>query len=179
MRVKLITGPMFSGKSSYLVSVYDERTLAFKPIIDDRYVKECITTHDKKIIPSLRVKRMMEERNENIILERLKVENNFKIIIDEIQFIEDVDKFIEFLERNNYKGELIMSGLNGDFMRKSFNNFSKVIPYVNSIVMLNGRCSKCDGESIFTFRKSSDKSQVLVGSDDHYYPLCRKCFTTE
>ena len=52
-RIELVMGPMFAGKSTELLrrvkrlEISGRRCLSIKYLSDDRYSKECISTHDK------------------------------------------------------------------------------------------------------------------------------------
>jgi len=52
-KIRVICGPMFSGKTKTLINVISEYTksgktvVVFKPKLDDRYAEEAIVSHDK------------------------------------------------------------------------------------------------------------------------------------
>ena len=92
--IKLITGPMFSGKTSELIRRYKRyqlnkknKCLLVKYKGDTRYSENEIVTHDHIKIKSIKAE-LLSELN-NII-------NNYNIIcIDEIQFFKDAYEFCE------------------------------------------------------------------------------------
>ena len=59
--LELILGPMFSGKTSKLIEIYNQckycniEVLVLNHSIDERYNNEMLCTHDKKEIPCYKV----------------------------------------------------------------------------------------------------------------------------
>jgi len=173
--LELIIGPMFSGKSSELIrkirilKVINSSFIIIKPIIDDRYDKNQIVTHNK-------------ETEACIIIDDLKSINDSQIndyhtiFIDEGQFLKNLKNvvlyWVEKLNKN-----VIISGLDGDFQRKPIGEILDLIPYADKYEKLSALCTKCnDGTlAIFSHRLSNNNcNQVLIGSNDLYEPLCRK-----
>jgi thymidine kinase len=44
------------------------------------------------------------------------------------------------------------------------------------ITKLHAICVRCGNIANYSYRKSPDASQVLLGEKDHYEPRCRKCY---
>src|SRR6201989_3649967 len=83
--VEVVCGSMFSGKTEELIRRLKRAQIArlkvqcFKPVIDDRYSKEHVQSHDATRILSIPVERPWQ------ILE--KVDDNTRVVgIDEAQF---------------------------------------------------------------------------------------------
>lgn len=71
---------------------------------------------------------------------------------------------------------VIISGLDGDFQRKSFGQILDLIPLADRVDKLSALCSKCrDGTpAIFSKRYAKGTEQIAVGGLDSYLPVCRK-----
>ena len=173
MSLKLILGCMYSGKTTEILRIVnslkhiDEIPLIIKPIIDDRYSKDKISTHNKQEYDCITVNYLSATRN---------ITNNY-IIIEEAQFFKDLLLFI--IDQVEIKGKnVIVVGLDGDSNRENFGDIHKLIPLCDEIVKLKAYCSICkDGTpGIFSKRISDKKNKILVGSDGDYIAVCRKCY---
>ena len=82
----VIGGPMFSGKTTYLIKKLDrfkkKRVLVIKPKIDNRYHADKISAHNGKAFPSTAVDR----NNPNSITNLFSIRLSFL-------FVDEVDKF--------------------------------------------------------------------------------------
>lgn len=187
---KLIVGPMFSGKSSALISECSKyrrtfncngkprKVLCIKPAVDTRFVRrklgsnvqKCkITTHDKNSIDAI----LYESIDSSNIKDVIK--DNDVFVIDEIQFIVDGGKFVKQLLKN--KKIVIAAGLSGDFMQKTFSTISDLYPLATKIIHKTSICSECNGnDACYTVRKNKNKNQVAIGGSEMYSVVCCKCF---
>ena len=179
MSLEIILGPMFSGKSSYLLSSIRKYREIDWPIyiitssFDKRYTTETkIVNHNQ------------ESCNADIAVEKLSDVSEKKdyleskvVIIEEAQFYPDLVEFVlEAVEL--YDKHVIVAGLDGDASRKPFGSLLKLIPYADTIVKLKALCKICnDGtEALFTSKKVHDNATIDIGSSDKYEALCRKHF---
>tara|TARA_B110000305_G_scaffold224193_1_gene269460 strand:- start:111 stop:680 length:570 start_codon:yes stop_codon:yes gene_type:complete len=175
--LELILGPMFSGKTSKLVEIYNQCTycnievLVLNHIIDNRYNENMLCTHDGKEIPCYKTSDLDSIENNHKSFDSAKV-----ILINEGQFFKNlynnVTKWVDINKKHVY-----VCGLDGDFKRNSFGDILYLIPVCNKVYKLNSLCSKCKNgkHALFSKRISSENEQVKVGSDN-YQPLCRKCY---
>lgn len=166
MSVHLYIGSMYAGKTSHLISLYE-------------YYGGVILDHSEDTTN----KRGTFKSHNNIVRECYKVNKliNFmdeigtkekNIFINEAQFFDDLYDFVLKYEKTN---NIYIFGLDGDFERKPFGQILNVIPLSDSIKKLNGRCSICSKESIFSKRIVSNKEQYLL-DETAYIPTCRKCY---
>ena len=173
MKLTLVLGPMFAGKTSFLIEKYkqakneNKSMIAIKPKIDNRYQPNQISSHNNIHIPALVVNNLDEIEINSI--------NNFDIIlIDEGQFFENLNLWIRNLE--DFYGEIIISALNGDFKRKNFGEISLLISRADDIIFLQGQCHFCHRPSSFSKKLSPSENQVEVGGADKYVPVCGNCY---
>jgi|UniRef100_A0A6C0ILE7 thymidine kinase len=169
--LELIVGPMFSGKTSYLINTYkmhQTKEHSIKVInysLDTRYDDKMLSSHDLIKIPCYFASKLEEE------FESCK--KNDIILINEGQFFPDLkERVLELVE--TYHKQVYICGLDSDFKRNKFGELLDLIPYCNKVTKLNANC-ECGNNAIFSHRKVSSDEQVLIGSDN-YQPLCRTCY---
>ena len=171
--IKLIMGPMFSGKSTRLIETIRKshykakKTLMISFYADKRYTdKSEVVTHDLIKYDSIECSTLMEK------FELLK---NYDIIgIDEGQFFKDL---VETCEKLANMGKLvIVAALNGDFMREPFPVIANLIPKVDKIKLLNAYCFNCHKCAKYSLRIVASNEKILIGAGEAYKPACRKCF---
>jgi thymidine kinase len=192
----IILGPMFSGKTSRLLKITEEikntnlmskeeteLIMIIKPDVDRRYEqseeKHHIISHDGlrqecHIVSDLmKFISIIEDTVEKIKLRSIE---NLWIIIDEGQFFKNLRKFCEKLFELFGKlisVKIVVSGLDGDYQKKSIGDILSLIPICDTVVKLKGKCQYCNELSIMSQRTTSQKSQVLIGGGDLYKPTCR------
>jgi thymidine kinase len=188
--LELITGPMFSGKTSKLLEIYKQCKFCNIPVAvinhseDTRYDATMLSTHDKFMIPCIQTEKISniwfyenldETYNSQIGNNHIELRCADVVLINEAQFFEDLyDCVIDMLKENK---KVYVSGLDGDFERKKFGQILDLFPLCDKVTKLTSLCSLCkNGEAgIFSMRLSSDKTQMLIGSDN-YIPVCRNCY---
>jgi thymidine kinase len=102
------------------------------------------------------------------------------ILINEGQFFHDIVEFTTEMVEDHHK-KIYICGLDGDFKREKIGKLLDLVPLCDKVTKLRALCGKCkDGTSApFSFRNTSSTEQVLIGADDIYVPLCRKCYQNE
>lgn len=172
--LKIILGPMFSGKSTELIRVYNKYLAIHKKILlinsnlDTRYKKDNIVSHNGQNIPAKCIKSLMDMT----ITEEYK--ESEIILIDEGQFFNDVKQFV--ITALNDNKNIYLSGLDGDYQQKPFMEVLEIIPLANEVIKLHAFCKICgDGTNAsFTKRISNSNSRILVGCHNDYISVCRK-----
>ena len=185
MRLRLIIGPMFSGKTSELISHYNRlltsninpsEILVINHSFDTRYSSRFIATHNE--ITDIECDMMSKIMP---ITKQTIEKNNYKaILINEGQFFDDLNYWIKYLIRSKVDIEIIVSGLDADFKQEPFGDFLNIIPYCYSVEKLTSICSKCfKKKAEMTIRMSDNKEQVLIGNQTIYKPICSDCITDQ
>jgi thymidine kinase len=190
--LKLIIGPMFSSKSSTLLSEIHrllnitDRILVINNILDKQRYSDMnidgqgiglMKTHDNKSFPAL----MLAELNE------LNTNYNYNmqyqladiIIIDEGQFYKDLFIFIQEQLFNQYNNKyFIIAGLSSDFNMQPIGDIIKLIPMTNEIIQLSALCAYCKDGTIANFTKlikpENEDNNIIIGNKNLYSPCCRK-----
>lgn len=177
---EIITGPMFSGKTTELIRRADrlqragKRVIVIRPQLDTRYSNgECIVTHTKQTFTAKRI---------SAISELIDVINDYDaILIDEAHFFSDLSICAQFADHGKI---VILAGLVGDFNREPFTNLTNLISRAytttnNSPVTFLTAICKCGAEAAFTARRSAIETseRIDVGGDEKYVPLCGVCYS--
>lgn len=171
--VHLTIGPMFSGKTTKLMDNYYYMCKYYKN-------KKCMIINYKDVEFS---NGYMENHtlnklccfNCNELKEAMKYIEEQKIdyvFINEYQFYDDI---LDFILKYEKKLAIYLYGIDCDFKRNPIKHSLNVIPYCNSVVKLNGKCSKCNLDSIFSYRQTKETTQIVLDPDS-YIPLCRNCY---
>jgi thymidine kinase len=187
----LITGTMFSGKSTELIRRLNRLEAAdyliqlFKPQIDMRYNVDYVTSHDGF------KKRVTYINSVDDIYKNFKSKTQV-IGIDEIQFLES--KVIQFCNQEAKNCIIIAAGLLKNFQDNYFPfkdkklDMSDLLRVADNVIHLNAictyekddkRCTK-DATRIQRFKDGKivpyDDPLVQVGGKEAYEPRCRDHF---
>ena len=172
--LELIIGPMFSGKTTRLIDIYNAKYSENKNIKvinysgDTRYHDSMLSTHDQVMIPCIFTNNIKD------VCEESMIHNYDVILINEGQFFPDLYSSVyELVEK--YRKEVYICGLDGDFKRRKFGSMLDLIPICDVITKLTSICVKCKGNAIFSKRLSTEEQQVVIGSIN-YAPMCRSCY---
>ena len=177
MSLELIMGPMFSGKSTYIIRSYQMYKKKYKTIIlnyykDNRYDNgNFICTHNNQKEEAIKLKELLK-------LDSKYLENEV-FIIDEGHFFEDLLPFVLNLMKLNKK--IIVIGLNGDIFGQPFSNIVSLIPYAQKILLLTALCSLCENEikGFMHIKKTYKKKNgefKQIGGEEEYKTVCKKHF---
>ena len=181
---------MNSGKSLQLMSIahnMDERhipTLTIKPSIDTRdgenkiYSRIGISRDCRMFSPEDDLFDLISEENS----ERISCNSYLKwIFVDEAQFLteEQVDQLSDVVD---YLGINVMCyGLRTDFKSMLFPGSKRLFELADTIEEIKSTC-ECGNKTIINARVDKDGNvlkngpQTLVGGDDRYISICRKCW---
>lgn len=98
------------------------------------------------------------------------------VAIDEGQFFPDI---VEVSERLANEGVVvIIAALDGTFQRKPFNKILSLVPLAEQVIKLSAVCIDCGKEAAFTRRTVESQEVELIGGEESYKPVCRKCFNS-
>jgi thymidine kinase len=171
-QIQVIFGPMFSGKTTELLrrirryTVAQRSCLVLKYLGDTRYDAIKIVTHDQQKWTATAIERLSEMETEA---------SQYEVIgIDEAQFFPDISTFAEKMA--NQGKVVIVACLDGTFERKPFGDVLNLIPLAEEVTKLTAVCTECGEIAAFTKRLTDAKEIKLIGKDDIYTSLCRKCF---
>ncbi len=173
--LRLIVGPMFSGKTTRLIEEIkkysEDEIVVAKPSIDDRYSKTEIVNHD-----GVSFKAEVVDYQRRGCLKDLNREGLRVLFVDEVNFFDyellvgEVDFFIK-------KGvEVWLAGVEYDFRRELLGPMHFLRKKANEIVELTARCDNCGGKAKYNYNKRPIEGQIAVGGEELYGACCEKCF---
>ena len=183
-------GAMGSRKSLDLLATaynFEEKNIPFltlKPSLDTRddgviksragLERKCtLISHDVNIYDSIyEYNEIMSEKNDAPLK---------WILVDECQFLteEQVDQLSDIVDYMNIN--VMCYGLRTDFKSHLFSGSKRLFEIADDIQEIKSSCSCGHKTSINArFNRNGDiiteGTQILVGGDDIYKPLCRKCW---
>lgn len=177
--IEVICGSMFSGKTEELLRrvkravIAKQKVQVFKPVLDDRYSRDHVQSHNANRISSLPVERARD------ILKY--VEDNTRVVgIDEAQFFDD--SVVEVAQKLAYRGiHVIIAGLDMDFRGLPFGPMPKLLAVAEDVTKLSAVCVVCGNPASRTQRigvssaEGEDAPRIAVGAQDIYEARCRFC----
>ena len=175
-RIELIMGCMFAGKSTELLRRLNKHEITGKRVLKIKFSADCrygnkgeIATHGGMRNAATAVTKLSEMED---------YWKSFDVIgIDEGQFFPDIVSFSEMAA--NHQKIVIVSSLQGTFLRGPFQCILDLIPKCEKIKKLTAICKLCKQNASFTFRTASKDCQNMIGGANMYMPLCRECHSRE
>lgn len=179
--LEVITGGMYSGKSSELIRRLNRAKYAkkkvqlFKPKMDERYHHTNVVAHDSREHAAMALSSPSET------LEHVLNEDDI-IAIDELQFFdsEEIIKVIHTLLDQGKK--VIVAGLDIDFAGRPFGAVPYLMAIANEVDKLKAICLQCGNKAYISQRlvngqpASIHDPQILVGGVEAYEARCRSCW---
>ena len=168
--IEIICGSMFSGKTEELIRRLNRAKYAkqkikvFKPIIDSRFNKDFVFSHNKNQIKSESVSKSSDIR--------IKAKGYDVIGIDEAQFFDnEIVKICNDLANEGIR--VIVAGLDMDYKGNPFGPMPNLMAIAEYVTKLHAICAKSGNLANHSYRISNDKSLVHLGQKESYMPLSR------
>ena len=168
--IEIICGSMFSGKTEELIRRLNRAKYAkqkikvFKPIIDSRFNKDFVFSHDKNQIKSKSVSKSSDIK--------IKAKDYDVIGIDEAQFFDNgIVKICNDLANEGIR--VIVAGLDMDYKGNPFGPMPNLMAIAEYVTKLHAICAKSGNLANHSYRISNDKSLVHLGQKESYIPLSR------
>jgi thymidine kinase len=178
---------MYAGKTTaYIARVEEAQSRDFgivtaKHVWDNRYGGGAhaaqICTHDQVMLerPTWTVSRL--EDLYTILPHIFKADRRGLLAIDEGQFFPRLYEFVEEVRVKYPSVNIVVAGLDMDFMGRPFGDMPKVIAKSNVDTHLKANCACGSKEAIYSHRLAKSKEVVLIGGSESYVPQCEKCFS--
>ena len=187
--LKVITGPMFSGKTEELIRLLrlsdyaSKRISVVKPKIDVRSKEEIVSRRNSggqsldfapaKSWPATSVD-SVEELREIINREQPEI-----LALDEAQFFGEwiFDFLVELMrEQRSTKLKVIVAGLDMDAWGRPFGLMPQFMAIANEVIKTTAVCFKCKEEgAMLTQKLVASSQQIEVGDKETYEARCRVC----
>lgn len=190
---KLITGPMFAGKTSRLLTeckTYaihaNKKCLLLKPDVDTRSSGDDIVfTHEKGNISTdgwAGVDTMTLPSDSCSVPNDIRKKYTM-FGIDEGQFFTNLDQIVQGLMNAN----VVVAALNGQGSMSPWESVSKTLPYFNEIELVKSVCDKCKDWNASTTKmiveeeeeEGGEEEGITIGGADKYIAMCTKCRFSE
>jgi thymidine kinase len=180
----VFVGPMFSGKTTRLLAALDryhyqdKKILAFKPMLDDRYSRMDIKSHNGAGIPARSITSGKELLDIIQIAEDEAAEAHARyadvVAVDEVFMIDGAAEVLIQLFRRGYT--IIVSSLEMSAACNPFSEVSKLMPWATRIEKCPAVCAHCHQDAYFTHRKvENENDDIQVGGAELYEPRCWTC----
>ncbi len=178
--IECICGSMFSGKSEELLRrikrgvIAKQNVLLFKPLIDNRYEENKVSTHNGNTFESVNIDKSEE------IYDYIKDKKYDIIGIDEVQFFDkNIVEVINNLADDGIR--VIVAGLDMDFKAEPFYPMPEIMAISEMVTKLHAVCNKCGKEASRSQRLINgepakyDDPIVVIGASESYEARCRHC----
>ncbi len=177
MSLDIVLGPMWAGKSSFIIGkIRRYRAIGWDVLVianplDDRYGSHVVSSHDKEQVSALAIADL-----EKVYADPLYTKARL-LVIEEAQFYKGLYDFVKVAVERDGK-HVVCVGLDGDAERKPFGEILRLIPLCDNVEKIKSLCAECgDGTpALFTHRRIHSETQIQVGAEGTYVPLCRKHF---
>ncbi|MFZ2957695.1 MAG: thymidine kinase [Candidatus Ozemobacteraceae bacterium] len=173
----LVVGPMYSGKTSELISFVEIYSLGrkpmkvFKPVLDDRYDKASIVSHANAKVEAIAVSASRE------ILAHITGEEK-AVFVDEVQFF-DPGLSEVLLDLTSRGINVFCSGLDLNFRNQPFETTMILMAHADTIVKKKAVCHRCgEYEGTISHKTVRDDREIDVGGFEKYIAACRACYRT-
>ena len=192
MSLEVTFGPMFSGKTTYLIEKINkiisvknmntksyDSTKIYKGLIinskNDSRKKSVfnVSTHSNITFDVTKHIKFVSVTKLSELDDIFMFDYNY-VSIDESQFFEDlvprVKKWLSFGKH------IHCSGLISDINKNKFGTLLDLIPLADSVEQKKAICVKCKNgfnKGVFTKRKNNSSTElILVSGKEDYYPVC-------
>lgn len=172
-RIEVITGPMFSGKTTELLRrleryYYAKKTYyAVKPERDTRKQNTSITTIRGTIAMDFEPVTMLTGIPKGADI----------VVLDEAQFFgEEVVSFCQYAKDKGMA--VLISGLDMDYNRKPFGYMPQLMAIADSVTKLTAVCA-CGQDAVYTKKVGGDRTRQVEIGDQCYIPCCADCYAKE
>lgn len=168
----IYVGPMFAQKTTKLLSHLErikyqkESYVVFKPKFDSRYSESEIVSHSGWKFPATLV-----EKGSDILGHLAECDSDpHYVIVDEAFMIPGVAESLTWLYR--YGFNVIVSTLDLTYNGKPFKEIEQMLPWATVVEKCTAVCTVCGNDARYTYRKTDDEEQIIVGGSEMYEPRC-------
>lgn len=176
-----IYSAMNSGKTARLIQNaynYEERgheIKVFTSEIDNRYERGTVTSRiglsrPATVISTNSTKEILD------FIEELKYDTKIKaVFVDECQFLnrEHIDLLSDIVD--DYDIPVYCYGIRTDYSTELFSGSSRLFAIADELEEIPSIC-ECGKNTKMNARLINDDSKILVGGNDIYQSMCRKCY---
>lgn len=179
MSLTLIIGCMFSGKTTELLRMVEREEAIGRGVVVINHAHDSHRSGSEKVKTHSGKNRHVEYEVgtlDDSLLQTIIHDHIQTIAINEGQFFTDLSNFV--MKALDTGTNVIVCGLDSDFMRKPFEEIMNLVPHANVLIKTTAFCKVCrDGtEAIYSKRVVGGDDRIQVGASESYIPVCRKCY---
>lgn len=171
--IEVICGSMFSGKTEELIrrlrraEFAKQKVMVFKPAVDTRYHDIDIVSHNLTSVSSIPISHCSEI---------LSLGSNSDVVgIDEAQFFSmDLVGVCNSLANGGVR--VIVAGLDMDFKGEPFGPMPNLMATAEYVTKVHAICTRTGNLAHYSYRKSQNTEQFMLGESLDYEPLSREAF---
>jgi thymidine kinase len=176
--IEIICGSMFSGKTEEMIRrlrravIAKQKVQVFKPVIDDRYNVEKVTSHAGIDFEAVPINKSSE------IQMHLRPDTTV-VAVDEAQFFDDgIIDVIDTMADNGIR--VVVTGLDMNFRGEPFGCIPVLLSKADKVDKLQAICMVCGEPASRTQRLVNGKPAryddpiVIVGAAEMYEARCRE-----
>lgn len=176
-KLTVIAGPMFAGKTTKLLAIYDILTklgygvLCFKSEVDGDGGIGHTNSHDERPLPVIFINPKHPEK----ILRHVSEDGVKKIIIDAVHFFPkpEIKKVINKLM--TWGVDVYVNGLIYDYRKKEFGATKNLLARADEKYILYSVCVKCGAKASNTERIKGGTKQQISSKKARYIASCNSC----
>lgn len=177
--VTVLTGPMYSGKSTRLLEkvrrsdLGRKKFMLIKPATDDRYAISHVVSHDQRSYPC-------DVVDSTLSIRPLVPSGTEIVFIDEAQFFSfTLVNDVAYLAAGGI--DVVLAGLDLDFRGHPFPVMVDLVFGAEKVVKLSAICDVCGADASRSQRVADGRpilcgDTVAVGGVESYEARCRSCF---
>jgi thymidine kinase len=170
----VISGSMFSGKTTELIRICKQYQSIDKKILSVNYCNDRrydtignICSHNQEVFETILSLADLKE-----ILIQPNLEDFDVIMIDEVQFLKNALQTVKVLVEELGK-IVITSGLDGDYLQQPFGEVCHLIVFADKFTKLNAVCKLTKEDASFSKRIIASQSKEFIGADEAYVAASR------
>jgi len=168
----VFSGPMFSSKTSSLLSTLErykyqhKKIVVFKPAMDDRYSTAEVVTHGGWKTSAICVK-----TGADVLGYMSNLQDNPQVIaVDEAFMIPGIAETLIWLYRSGFT--VIVSSLDMSATGNPFQEIEKMLPWATKVEKCTAICTVCGKDAHYTHKKMTGGGEIEVGGAELYEPRC-------
>ena len=174
-RIHVAVGPMFSGKTEWLIEKLETEKSRGKNVLPVRYSLDTRYSDTEMVSHNERTMKALGAQSSDDVLKIFQDHTNIEVLgVDEMQFYDP--KLADVLKVIRDQDVIIYtSGLDMDFKTDPWETTDAVLSIADSLDMLTATCSVCNKKNaIYSQRLIENREQVVVGGTDIYTPRCEE-----